>query len=181
MVEEGYLPSPELIFHLTHYEIKVLLNTRDPSLVMKAYRRQRYHPQWEKLKFSEMQIGIPKPLEPKLPTSNGLLKCHGTPAYPGIVLAKASVIPDFSQISELQKGDILITHSTDVGWSPYFPMLSGIVTELGGLISHGAVVAREYGLPCVIGVDDAISTFKTGDMVLLSGSTGTIEKVDSLD
>ena len=49
------------------------------------------------------------------------------------------------------QGDVLITISTDIGWSPYFPLLGGVVTELGGLISHGAVVAREYGLPCVVG------------------------------
>ena len=60
------------------------------------------------------------------------------------------------------KGEILITISTDIGWSPYFPLLGGVVTELGGLISHGAVVAREYGLPCVVGAAGATSAFQTG-------------------
>ncbi len=64
----------------------------------------------------------------------------------------------------LLKGDILITVSTDIGWSPYFPLLGGVATELGGLISHGAVVAREYGLPCVVGVEGATAIFKNGKL-----------------
>ncbi len=60
------------------------------------------------------------------------------------------------------QGDILITISTDIGWSPYFPLLGGVVTELGGLISHGAVVAREYGLPCVVGAVGATAAFQNG-------------------
>ena len=58
--------------------------------------------------------------------------------------------------------DILITTSTDIGWSPYFPLLKGVVTELGGIISHGAVIAREYGLPCVVGAAGATRAFKSG-------------------
>ncbi len=64
------------------------------------------------------------------------------------------------------KGDVLITVSTDIGWSPYFPLLGGVVTELGGLISHGAVVAREYGLPCVVAAAGATDVFETGDTIL---------------
>ncbi|GFW53702.1 hypothetical protein TNCV_4816021, partial [Trichonephila clavipes] len=54
---------------------------------------------------------------------------------------------DPEEAADLKPGEILITYSTDIGWSPYFPIISGVVTELGGLISHGAVVSREYGLP----------------------------------
>ena len=61
-----------------------------------------------------------------------------------------------------QPGDILVVNYTDVGWSPYFPLISGLVTEIGGLLSHGAVVAREYGLPCIVNVRKATSLLKTG-------------------
>lgn len=61
-----------------------------------------------------------------------------------------------------QKGDILIVRTTDVGWSPYFPLISGLVTEIGGLISHGATVAREFGLPCIVGAKRATQVFKSG-------------------
>ena len=70
-----------------------------------------------------------------------------------------------------------MTYSTDIGWSPYFPMLSGLATEIGGLISHGAVIAREYGLPCLVGVDDGCAAFKTGDMVVLDAIAGHMYKV----
>lgn len=70
----------------------------------------------------------------------------------------------------------MITISTDIGWSPYFPLLGGVVTELGGLISHGAVVAREYGLPCVVGAEGATTAFKSGDVVVLDGGLGTVSK-----
>ncbi|KAJ8982196.1 hypothetical protein NQ317_013498 [Molorchus minor] len=86
-------------------------------------------------------------------------KCSGTPVCTGSVKGRACVINNLDEIDQLQEGDILITYSTDIGWSPYFPMLSGIVTELGGLISHGAVVAREYGLPCIVGVKNATKFF----------------------
>jgi phosphohistidine swiveling domain-containing protein len=95
----------------------------------------------------------------------------------GVVQARACVITDLAEIDQLKDGDVLITYCTDIGWSPYFPMLGGIATELGGLVSHGAVIAREYGLPCIVGAKGATKMFKTGDNVVLSGKTGTIELI----
>ncbi|XP_049271392.1 putative phosphoenolpyruvate synthase [Rhipicephalus sanguineus] len=76
-----------------------------------------------------------------------------------------------------QKGDVLVAYCTDIAWSPFFPLLSGVVTELGGLISHGAVVAREYGIPCIVGAAGATSAIRTGSMVRLDGSIGTLQEV----
>ncbi|CAN7940293.1 unnamed protein product, partial [Ixodes hexagonus] len=73
--------------------------------------------------------------------------------------------------------DILVTNATDIGWSPYFTLLSGIVTELGGLLSHGAVIAREYGLPCVVGVENATDIFTSGDTILLDATQGTVSTI----
>ncbi|EEC18249.1 conserved hypothetical protein, partial [Ixodes scapularis] len=73
--------------------------------------------------------------------------------------------------------DILITNATDIGWSPYFPLLAGIVTEIGGLLSHGAVIAREYGLPCIVGVENATDIFVSGDTILLDATRGTVGTV----
>ena len=86
----------------------------------------------------------------------------GTPICRGKYTGVAKVITKVSDAKIIEQGDILITISTDIGWSPYFPLLGGVVTELGGLISHGAVVAREYGLPCVVGAEGATNVFKTG-------------------
>lgn len=92
----------------------------------------------------------------------GCTKIEGTSICEGSILSRACVITDLSEAKNIQRGDILITHCTDIGWSPYFPLLGGIVTELGGLISHGAVVAREYGLPCIVGAKSATQVFQTG-------------------
>ncbi|RWS25536.1 putative phosphoenolpyruvate synthase-like protein [Leptotrombidium deliense] len=78
----------------------------------------------------------------------------------------------------MKNGDILITYTTDIGWSPYFPIVSGVVTEMGGLNSHGAVIAREFGLPCIVGAENACEMFKTGDIVLVDGEKGTITKLN---
>ena len=96
----------------------------------------------------------------------------------GVVTARACVIESISEIEKLQKGDILITYSTDIGWSPYFPLLSGICTEIGGLISHGAVVARECNLPCIVGASKAIQRIKHGEMITLNGDEGTITSAE---
>jgi len=71
-------------------------------------------------------------------------------------------------------GEILICPYTDIGWAPYFPLAAGVATELGGLVSHGAVVAREYGIPAVAALRNATSVFQTGDLVLLDANKGTL-------
>lgn len=93
----------------------------------------------------------------------GCTKIKGTIVYGGFAVGRACVITKLSEAQNIQSGDILITHSTDVGWTPYFELLGGIVTELGGLISHGAVVARERGLTCIIGAKNATKVFQTGN------------------
>lgn len=89
---------------------------------------------------------------------------------------RACVIVSFSQAKQIQTGDILITRATDIGWSPYYPILRGLVTELGGLMSHGTIVAREYGLPCIVAAHDATKLFRHGETVFLDADNGVIYK-----
>ena len=89
-------------------------------------------------------------------------KVIGTAVYNGVASGRVCVALNIQEAANIQAGDILVTTATDIAWSPYFPLLSGVVTELGGLISHGAVVAREYGLPCIVGAVNATRIFKTG-------------------
>ncbi|XP_067128026.1 rifampicin phosphotransferase-like [Centruroides vittatus] len=105
----------------------------------------------------------------------------GIPVSCGRVKGPARVILNVEEAVDIRPGDILITYSTDIGWSPYFPLLAGVVTEIGGLVSHGAVVAREYGLPSVVAAHGAINLLKTGDVVVLNGDKGTICKVKEAD
>ncbi|KAL1502561.1 hypothetical protein ABEB36_007686 [Hypothenemus hampei] len=178
MVLEGLLPSENLVFHLTKYELGQVVHRRSPCLINKAMRREKLHSKWNKIKFPELNYGMPQPENDEIEMiSDASYVCYGTPVCNGTVQARACVITSLDEIGALEKGDILITYCTDIGWSPYFPMLSGVVTELGGLVSHGAVVAREYGLPCVVGVKNVTKIFKTGDTVYLSCKTGEVAKI----
>ncbi|XP_029168725.1 uncharacterized protein LOC114938804 isoform X2 [Nylanderia fulva] len=170
MVAESCLPDENLIFFLTHQEIGQLLNNHSSLLVRKALRRRKIYQQVAKFEYPEFSMGVPIPVQRTLDTSlKGCTEIKGTSVSEGSVLGRACVITDLSEAKNIQQGDILITHCTDIGWSPYFSLLGGIVTELGGLISHGAVVAREYGLPCIVGAKSATLIFQTGDTVLLAG------------
>ncbi|KAH7985408.1 hypothetical protein HPB49_026436 [Dermacentor silvarum] len=95
----------------------------------------------------------------------------------GVVEGKARVVPSFEEAHLIQKGEILVTTATDTGWTPYFPLLAGVVTEVGGPLSHGAVVAREYGLPCVVGVEGITTMLDTGDYLQLDGNKGLLRKI----
>jgi pyruvate,water dikinase len=97
----------------------------------------------------------------------------GTPASAGTVTARARVILD-PQGAHLEPGEILVAPSTDPGWTPLFLTAGGLVMEMGGPNSHGAVVAREYGIPAVVGVPDATARIATGDDLTVDGAAGTI-------
>ena len=77
--------------------------------------------------------------------------------------------------AELAEGDILVTAFTDPSWTPLFVSIKGLVTEVGGLMTHGAVIAREYGLPAVVGVENAASLVKDGQRIRVNGTEGFIE------
>jgi pyruvate,water dikinase len=97
----------------------------------------------------------------------------GTPASAGTVTARARVILD-PEGAHLEPGEILVAPSTDPGWTPLFLTAGGLVMEMGGPNSHGAVVAREYGIPAVVGVPDATARIVTGDSITVDGAAGTV-------
>lgn len=87
----------------------------------------------------------------------------------------ARVAHTLSEAAQLQPGEILVTPITDIGWTPYFSMISGLITDLGSAVSHGAVIAREYGLPCVVNSRVGTRAINTGDRIRLDGDTGVVE------
>jgi pyruvate,water dikinase len=97
----------------------------------------------------------------------------GVAASPGIVTGRARVILDPTG-AHLEPGEILIAPSTDPGWTPLFLTAGGLVMEMGGANSHGAVVAREYGIPAVVGTPLATERINTGDLVTVNGILGTV-------
>ncbi|MFC7763203.1 PEP-utilizing enzyme [Catellatospora bangladeshensis] len=97
----------------------------------------------------------------------------GTPASAGQVTGVARVIMD-PVGAHLEPGEILVAPSTDPGWTPLFLTAGGLVMEMGGANSHGAVVAREYGIPAVVGVPDATGRITTGQLITVDGAAGTV-------
>jgi len=100
----------------------------------------------------------------------------GLPVSAGIVAGRARVIFDMAR-ADLEPGDILVTTHTDPSWTPLFVAISGLVTEVGGLMTHGAVVAREYGLPTVVGVEDATRLIADGQRLRVNGTNGSVEVI----
>jgi pyruvate,water dikinase len=98
----------------------------------------------------------------------------GLPVSAGTVEGKARVILDMTE-ADLEPGDILVTTFTDPSWSPLFVGVAGLVTEVGGLMTHGAVIAREYGLPAVVGVEQATHLIRDGQRIRVHGTDGYIE------
>ncbi|SIN40973.1 rifamycin-inactivating phosphotransferase [Micromonospora cremea] len=98
----------------------------------------------------------------------------GLPVSNGIVEGRARVILDMAE-ADLEPGDILVTAYTDPSWSPLFVAIEGLVTEVGGLMTHGAVVAREYGLPAVVGVEHATKLIRDGQRIRVHGTDGYVQ------
>jgi pyruvate,water dikinase len=98
----------------------------------------------------------------------------GLPVSAGTIEGRARVILDMGE-AYLEPGDILVTAYTDPSWSPLFVAIAGLVTEVGGLMTHGAVIAREYGLPAVVGVEQATRLIRNGQRIRVHGTDGYVE------
>ena len=98
----------------------------------------------------------------------------GSPVSPGVVEGSVRVVLD-PRIANLLPGEILVCPGTDPSWTPLFLTAGGLIMEVGGMMTHGAVVAREYGIPAVVGVHEATTRLKTGQRIQLDGSSGVIE------
>lgn len=106
---------------------------------------------------------------------NGL---KGMPVCGGKVRARVRVLESVMEAHKLEKGDILVTRQTDPGWVLVFPLISGLIVERGGMLSHGAIVSREFGIPAIVGVHEASSKIPDGALVILDADTGFIEIIN---
>lgn len=118
-------------------------------------------------------IGRPSPVQVPPPTGQHL---RGLPASSGVVEGRARVLaPGTVDLDEVRAGEVLVARTTDVGLSPLFLVSAAVVTEMGGPLSHAAVVAREYGVPAVVNVAGATVAIRTGDLLRVDGDRGTVE------
>ena len=99
---------------------------------------------------------------------------QGVPASPGQITATARVLHGPEDFDQMEPGDILVAGITTPAWTPLFAMASGVVTDIGGPLSHGSIVAREYGIPAILGTGFATKLIHSGQIIALDGATGTV-------
>ena len=178
LVEAGILTDSKEIYWFSLDEIKELLNTQqlDRGVIT---RRQEKFQRDAKLTPPRAITSEGEIITAKLGTQVPHGALAGSPVSAGTVEGRARVILRLED-ANMEKGDILVTPYTDPAWTPLFPLAAGLVTEVGGLMTHGAVVAREYGIPAVAGVDNATSKIKDGQIIRVDGTQGIITIIETV-
>jgi len=172
MTDAGLLPDVDAIYFLTQEEVGRLLEG-EMSLVKKALARRRIFPQQEEMKFPFVTLGIPRPVSAREADASAT-SYQGTPVSRGTVSGKARVVRNEEDAASLENGEIMVAACTDIGWTPYYNVIGGLVTEIGSALSHGIVVAREYALPSIVNVPDVMQEIHTGDRLTIDGNTGMV-------
>ena len=178
MEREGKLPEADLMYFFSRKELIAFINNPSNEMVTKAVSRRKALEFHEKMEFSDLYVGTPEPVvwQPSAAENDGELV--GRPVSRGIVEGLARVALTVKEAAELEPGEILIAPITDVGWTPYFSLISGLATDVGSAVSHGSVIAREYGLPAIVNLRVATKVFKTGDRVRLDADKGVLTLID---
>jgi phosphohistidine swiveling domain-containing protein len=171
LAERGILAEAADVFFLELRDVQSALDGADQRGVV-ATRRAEYDRELRRRHIPRVLLSDgTEPEALAAPPPDGAL--IGTPASAGTVSGRARVVLDPAEAT-LEPGEILVAPSTDPGWTPLFLTAGGLVMEMGGANSHGAVVAREYGIPAVVGVPDATARLHTGQTVTVDGASGTI-------
>ena len=184
-IAQGQLQQPGDLFFLTLSELRDGL-AQDSSQVQPSAQRMKQNVTDRRYEFELAQqlsgvpsvvYGTPPPLsvlQNPAPAGPGLYR--GIGASPGIVEGTVYVLKSLRQLTApLTRDTILVVPYTDAGWSPLLAQVGGIVSEVGGRLSHGAIIAREYGIPAVMDIDQAIQRFKNGQRVRVDGYRGSVE------
>ncbi|EJQ13471.1 hypothetical protein IE3_02370 [Bacillus cereus BAG3X2-1] len=174
LVQSGVIHEVDDIYYLTFEELHEVVRTNKLDYELIHQQKNEYK-LYEKLTpprvmTSDGEIITGKYKRENLPVD----AIVGLPVSSGVIEGRARVILNMEE-ANLEEGDILVTAFTDPGWTPLFVSIKGLVTEVGGLMTHGAVIAREYGLPAVVGVENATKLIKDGQRIRVHGTEGYIE------
>jgi len=172
LVADHLLSDTDLIYFLTHDEIGKLIEG-DTHLFPLAIRRRKAYAIQEGLSFDDIYIGKPIAEVFDVEPSNDMMK--GVPVSNGECEGVVHIVYSPDDANTLQKGEIMVARFTDIGWTPYYSIVNGLITEIGSSLSHGAVVAREYGLPTIVNVKGATKILKNGDRIKMNATKGVIE------
>ena len=167
--ERGHLPSPDDIFFLTEAEVRAWLAGQPPPLddVKRLVRCRRatygvVNGRWQKRAFPPDESG----------SAGDVLRGNG--ASSGVVRGKARIIREEREFDRLRPGEILVCQYTNPAWTPLFTIAAGVVTDTGGAASHAAIVAREYGIPGVLGAAGATQRITDGQEIIVDGTEGVV-------
>ncbi|MQS06662.1 rifamycin-inactivating phosphotransferase [Streptomyces alkaliphilus] len=174
LVRDGVLREREDIFFLRFRELHDVVRTNRVDDELIRHRRAGFR--------AHQALTPPRVLTSDGEVLSGTYRRHGLPAgalvglpaSAGTVEGRARVLHDLAE-ADPEPGDLLVTTHTDPAWSPLFVAVAGVVTEVGGLMTHGAVVAREYGLPAVVGVEHATRLIRDGQRIRVNGTDGCVE------
>lgn len=174
LVQSGVIHEVDDIYYLTFEELHEVVRTKKLDYVI-IHKQKNDYKLYKKLTpprviTSDGEIITGKYKRENLPAD----AIVGLPVSSGVIEGRARIILNMEE-ANLEEGDILITAFTDPGWTPLFVSIKGLVTEVGGLMTHGAVIAREYGLPAVVGVENATKRIKDGQRIRVHGTEGYIE------
>jgi pyruvate,water dikinase len=176
LVAAGALDTVDDVFLLTVDELSSGPQRWDPTVrqSLVAQRRER-QARYETLELPTVWTGVPVPVQRDRAADAGVGEVlAGDGAAPGCVDGAVLVAPDLATAFEVEPGQIIVCHTTDPSWAAVFPVLGGIAVEVGSHTSHAAIVARELGLPCVVGLPHATERLRTGMLVRLDADAGTI-------
>lgn len=176
LAERGILDTRDDIFYLKMTEVSDVLagNLGREQVEQRIAERKEEEALYRFLDVPEVVVGKPPPLEELRRTAESKKQLEGVGCSHGIATGRARVVLDPVQCSEFNEGDILVAPITDPGWSPLFVTAGGLVMELGGTLSHGVIIAREYGIPAVVGVKNATKIIMEGQRVTVDGNRGIV-------
>ncbi|MBI6873288.1 phosphoenolpyruvate synthase [Clostridium aciditolerans] len=174
LVKAGVIREKEDIYYLTFEELREVVGTNKLDYAIIGKRKEEY-------KLYE-KLTPPRVITSDGETPSGEYKRENLPSgaiaglavSSGVIEGRARVILNMED-ADLEEGDILVTSFTDPSWTPLFVSIKGLVTEVGGLMTHGAVIAREYGLPAVVGVENATKLIKDRQRIRVHGTEGYVE------
>lgn len=172
------LPDADLVFFFDRSELPHLVGDDDVTdLVSRALQRRAALPFQDALEFDDVSVGKPRPIVAMPAVTVDGDQIVGRPASRGAVEGTVRVAKSIVDARAVQPGEILVAPVTDVGWTPYFTVIAALVTDIGSSVSHGAVVAREYGLPCVVNTLVGTQVLRTGDRVRVDGDRGVVTRL----
>ncbi len=163
LMHDDLLNTKEDIFYLKHKEIGLLIEGKMKSPNKHIQERKKLDTLYSKMSFHEVYFGHPFPIKNTIHQKGN----KGTVVSQGKVRGKVKVVRTLNDADKLVKGDIMICEYTDIGWSPYFAIIGGIITEIGSPLSHGAVVAREYGIPAIVNMKGAMNKFEDHQEIII--------------